>query len=652
MSMENPQIIRILCPKSIKSSNSSSIQWLISSPFFPKFTIISTIQCLHFQPSDRFTPHFSQESDDLRSLIIRGFHVVGAVVPAQNDVVLESSAKHAIKVARELRKVLYGEEDNSAKFDLVGGVSSNGDEVRFFVSKFGDLNNVEGVEEVVYEEKENAEKFVWERGCLINCRTGARLCVYVNPNNEQDAIKKYLRAHEGLVNKFKGRQAAYIVESLKTSPDDLTRSVVIPGSGLDFETDISDVKMLTDNTTEVGERPLCCSYFCSGSKNHFPGVGAENAGTIQVIPLLNKSVKSQQSAAPVAEYCPAKEAVKLVRVQYNLDVICYAAKDLPLTYTISKLIIPALVDQLTTTKSIVSPSLLSQHPQLNPYHFCPPGLLHPVTALYELSYGETELKQVEIRRSLHLRLGLPCDRPLLRVANALCFFNSNSKTGSTRKGYPLLKDVHVSTPSSGVSGGLVSLVQGSYEYHHYLQGGFDDSGWGCAYRSLQTIISWFRLQHYTTVDVPTHREIQEALVEIGDKDPSFIGSREWIGAIELSYVLDKLLGVTCKVMNLRSGAEFPEKCRELALHFENQGTPIMIGGGVLAYTLLGVDYNDATGDCAFLILDPHYTGGEDVKKIVNSGWCGWKKAIDSKGKSFFLADKFYNLLMPQRPNMV
>lgn len=26
-----------------------------------------------------------------------------------------------------------------------------------------------------------------------------------------------------------------------------------------------------------------------------------------------------------------------------------------------------------------------------------------------------------------------------------------------------------------VKGGIVSLVQGSYEYHHYLQDGFDDS---------------------------------------------------------------------------------------------------------------------------------------------------------------------------------
>lgn len=41
----------------------------------------------------------------------------------------------------------------------------------------------------------------------------------------------------------------------------------------------------------------------------------------------------------------------------------------------------------------------------------------------------------------------------------------------------------------------------------------------------------------------------------------------------------------------------------------------MIGGGVLAYTLLGIDFDERTGRCAFLILDPHYTGGEDLKKI-------------------------------------
>ena len=51
---------------------------------------------------------------------------------------------------------------------------------------------------------------------------------------------------------------------------------------------------------------------------------------------------------------------------------------------------------------------------------------------------------------------------------------------------------------------------------HLLQGKMDDSGWGCAYRSLQTICSWFRLQHFTDRAIPTHQEIQQTLVDIGE----------------------------------------------------------------------------------------------------------------------------------------
>lgn len=40
------------------------------------------------------------------------------------------------------------------------------------------------------------------------------------------------------------------------------------------------------------------------------------------------------------------------------------------------------------------------------------------------------------------------------------------------------------------------------------------------------------------------------------------------------------------------------------------------GGGVLAHTILGVDFNEVTGDVKFLILDPHYTGAEDLKVIL------------------------------------
>ena len=71
----------------------------------------------------------------------------------------------------------------------------------------------------------------------------------------------------------------------------------------------------------------------------------------------------------------------------------------------------------------------------------------------------------------------------------------------------------------------------------------------------------------------------------------------------------------------------------------------MMGGGQLAYTLLAIDWNEATGDCRFLILDPHYTGQEDARTIVAKGWCAWK-TVDLFAKSF------YNLCLPQRPKHI
>lgn len=43
-----------------------------------------------------------------------------------------------------------------------------------------------------------------------------------------------------------------------------------------------------------------------------------------------------------------------------------------------------------------------------------------------------------------------------------------------------------------VKNGKKSLIQGTYTYYHYGQGGFNDHQWGCAYRSLQTLYSWFK----------------------------------------------------------------------------------------------------------------------------------------------------------------
>ncbi|KAL2515405.1 putative Ufm1-specific protease [Forsythia ovata] len=653
---ENGVEIRILCRRLVILKKESGIQWLIGSPFLPSLTIVSTLRCLHTLGSESLSPDLPKESDDLRSLLPKGFEVIGALITDDRNVLkIEKIVGSAISAVRNLRKSLYSNDNDNqvligAVIDLKNGVGER--DVRFFTSRARNSGSVEKVSTIVYEDQ--PEKFVWDKGCIVRCELPIRLPLYY-PLNTEDVEGIYTQAITDVECKFRDPQVTYLIEAHNSHSTGGPQPIVLHGTELNPPEELPENAFSIETARESTAKSLACSYFFSETKDTMPFTSVEeNADKILVNIMFNRSRNSLKPVAPIAEYYPATEGAKLLVVDHKLEVLCYAAKELLLMDAVSKLLIPALIDQLHSLKNKISPSLLAEHPKLQPYHFMPSDFLHPITVLYELSYGETEMKQVEARRSLHLRLGLPFDRPLLRVANAISLSRTkdNTEGNSTQKGSSLLKDVHHGIPSSGVSGGFVSLVQGSYEYYHYLQDGFDDSGWGCAYRSLQTIISWFRLQHYTSVHVPSHREIQQSLVEIGDKDPSFIGSREWIGAIELSFVLDKLLGVSCKVINVRSGAELPEKCRELALHFENQGTPIMIGGGVLAYTLLGVDYNEATGDCAFLILDPHYTGNDDLKKIVNGGWCGWKKAVDSKGKHFFLHDKFYNLLLPQRPNMV
>ena len=106
------------------------------------------------------------------------------------------------------------------------------------------------------------------------------------------------------------------------------------------------------------------------------------------------------------------------------------------------------------------------------------------------------------------------------------------------------------------------------------------------------------------------------------------------------------LEIVNKRMNEIPGADLGTKARELAVHFEKQGCPVMIGGNNLAHTILGVDFNDQTGEVKYLILDPHYTGVENLKTVQNKGWCAWK------GNDFWNKHVTYNLCLPQRPVVI
>jgi hypothetical protein len=50
-------------------------------------------------------------------------------------------------------------------------------------------------------------------------------------------------------------------------------------------------------------------------------------------------------------------------------------------------------------------------------------------------------------------------------------------------------------------------------------------------------------QSSSLVVIPSHAQVQRILVEAGDKPLSFIGSKQWIGAVELSIVFKRLFNV-------------------------------------------------------------------------------------------------------------
>jgi hypothetical protein len=171
-------------------------------------------------------------------------------------------------------------------------------------------------------------------------------------------------------------------------------------------------------------------------------------------------------------------------------------------------------------------------------------------------------------------------------------------------------------------GWRVATVRGPFDYRHYRDDGFDDSGWGCGYRSLQTILSWYRLGHLAQGGLS------------GDAQGGFNGDAQG--------------GCSGDVP---SGREVPGLMPQLLAHFESQGAPAMIGGSTDPYskTLLGVAvFKDDTRRPFLLIADPHFElrAGEDAAaaraRALADGW------VDSKSTGDLSVGSFYNIALPQR----
>ncbi|XP_064181687.1 inactive Ufm1-specific protease 1 [Anguilla rostrata] len=210
----------------------------------------------------------------------------------------------------------------------------------------------------------------------------------------------------------------------------------------------------------------------------------------------------------------------------------------------------------------------------------------------------------------------------------------------------LLRNAHVglSNPESDTT--RCSLVAGEYLYFHYGCDGLDDRGWGCGYRTVQTICSWLLLNrpHLKAREpTPSLPQIQQALVAVGDKPPAFRGSREWIGTFEAALALDHLYDVPCKIVHARKGgSELAGVAEELHRHFQTQGCPVMMGGDRDNSSKGIVGVSTGARGSHLLVIDPHYRGPPlDRESAQRLRWVSWKK-VESLDHS-----SFYNLCLPQ-----
>ena len=119
-------------------------------------------------------------------------------------------------------------------------------------------------------------------------------------------------------------------------------------------------------------------------------------------------------------------------------------------------------------------------------------------------------------------------------------------------------------------------------------------GWGCAYRTLQTICSMLKCFNGINVAIPSIKQIQEILVKIGDKENLFINSRDWIGGAETCYVIDELFQIPCYLHHISNSERLSSKKSEIVDYFKNQGGLIAMGGDQDAASKLiaGVNIND------------------------------------------------------------
>ena len=173
--------------------------------------------------------------------------------------------------------------------------------------------------------------------------------------------------------------------------------------------------------------------------------------------------------------------------------------------------------------------------------------------------------------------------------------------GTSKMCAQVIPEIYLEDHQTGATpiGGI--LAMSGYQFYHYKCDGFDDTGWGCAYRATQLIASWWKKNFGIIDDVPNILEIQKVLAKV---DNLVMGSKTWIGCIEASMVLGEISSnmIECRIVHMKDLSELKSTLQNTVKeHFISVGSPVLVGAGDFAYTITGI-----TDEYVF-IMDPHFS---------------------------------------------
>ena len=170
----------------------------------------------------------------------------------------------------------------------------------------------------------------------------------------------------------------------------------------------------------------------------------------------------------------------------------------------------------------------------------------------------------------------------------------------------------------------------NYKTYHYGDNNIDDSGWGCSYRNIQTIISCYKTHYDNSIIVPCISQIvsffKKDIMTKNKRDlwiePYHIGKyikhfMSTINGKHYAYVIDdndfsKILK-TDILFYLEQGRivnTFDSMIGIIKEHFKKSHLPVVIDDGLYSYCFLMEDNN-------ITLIDPHRTENKILKKDIS-----------------------------------